>query len=188
MSSNAPSDGESTSVNFDNYNLNNLVPRKPFFSYTATEPYQPCSTTVDYIVFGPALSSLDINPDTLQTMKKIIKANDYDIKTGPTLFYNGKGPGKGGAGGDDIYIDCQPVGTSGEPEMVATDNGTAYNYSYSSDYTIEDLWNSTYFHIIVGIIVFSLLFYLLSTIFSALRSQKGGQSYINQGLTVNGLK
>jgi len=177
MSANAPSDGETTSVNFDNYNLNNLVPKKPFFSYTATEPYQPCSGSVDYIVFGPAISSLDINSDTLQTMKKIIKANEYDVKKGPLLFYNGKGPGQGGAGGDDIYIDCQPVGTSDETEIVITDNGSSY------DYTIYDVWNSPFFQLIIALIVFSLLFYLLSVIFSALRSQKGG--VINQGLSLS---
>jgi hypothetical protein len=177
MASNAPSDGETTSVNFDNYNLNNLVPRKPFFSYTATEPYQPCSGSVDYIVFGPAISSLDINSETLKIMKKIIKTNEYDVKKGPLLFYNGKGPGQGGAGGDDIYIDCQPVGTSDESEIVITDNGSSY------DYTIDDVWSSPFFQLIIAIIVFSLLFYLLSVIFSALRSQKGG--VINEGLSLS---
>ena len=182
MASNAPSDGESTSVNFDNYSLNNLVPRKPYFSYSATEPYQPCSTAVDYIVFGPALSSLDINSETLKIMKKIIKENEYDVKKGPLLFYNGKGPGQGGAGGDDIYIDCQPVGTSGEPEIVVTDNGASY------DYTMEDIWSSPFFQLIVAIIVFSLLFYLLSILFSALRSQKGGLVTSELSLSTNKIK
>ena len=173
MSSSAPSEGESTTVNFDNYNLNYLVPRKPYFSYTATEPYQPCSTTVDYIVFGPALSALDINLGSFKIMKKVIKENEYDVKKGPLLFYNGKGPGQGGAGGDDIYIDCQPVGSSGESEIVVTDNASSY------DYTMDDLWASPFFEFIVAIIVFSLIFYALNVLFSALRGQKGGTMSIN---------
>ena len=71
MSSNAPSEGEETIVNIDNFNLSNFVPRKPFFSYTATQPYQPCVDIVNYIVFEPSQSSLSITPDILTKLKKI---------------------------------------------------------------------------------------------------------------------
>lgn len=103
VASSAPSEDEATNVNIPNFNLNLLVPKKPFFSYSATEPYQPCSEKVDYIVFG---LSLDIMPVSLKKLQSIIKSNPYDIKTGPNLFYNEKGStSRGrGAGSGDIYI------------------------------------------------------------------------------------
>lgn len=172
MSSAAPSDGESTSVNADNYNLNYIVPKKPFFSYSASEPYQPCSTSVDYIVFSPNINTLDINIETLQKMQKIIKANTYDIKKGAQLFYNEKGAGNN-VNGDDIYIDCQPVGASDEEELVVTDNG------FTTMYSLNDFKNSTFLQIIIGLIVFGLLFYLLSVIMGSIRGQKGGNPFSN---------
>ena len=109
---------ESTTVNVDQFNLQNLVPNKPFFTYSATEPYQPCTATVEYIVFNES-DGLDILEDTLKQLQTIIAANAYDIKTGPKLYYNESGP-KISSGDGQIYIDCQPVGQSEETEVVST--------------------------------------------------------------------
>ena len=43
VATNAPTIDEQTTVTISNFNLNAFVPKKPFFSYTATEPYQPCN-------------------------------------------------------------------------------------------------------------------------------------------------
>jgi len=178
MASNSPADSESTEVNCDNYSLNNLIPKKPFFSYTATEPYQPCSTTVDYIVFSPSTYNLDIAPATLARLTNIISKNNYDIKQGPSLFYNEKGPGSGGAGGDEIYIDCQPVGSSNEQDTVVTDNGTATSFSP------EDLFKSPFIQLIIAAIVFSIIIYGLKVIFS----QKGGSNISITNIIPNKIK
>ena len=111
----APTDGESTNVNYSGYNLNSVVPKQPYFAYTATEPYQPCSTQCDYIVFN---TSLDILPDSLKKLESVISDNAYDIKKGAKLFYNEKGPGKN-ISSDEIYIDCQPVGASEETTVTS---------------------------------------------------------------------
>ena len=123
VSNSAPAEGESTTVNVNKFNLTAFVPRKPFFSYSATEPYQPCSASVEYIVFTPLNASLDMMPESLEKLHSIISANPYDIKKGPLLFFNEKGPSQGGAGGGEIYIDCQPVGESDETTDVVIDNG-----------------------------------------------------------------
>jgi hypothetical protein len=123
MASSAPIEGETTTVDVSPFNLNDLVPKKPFFSYTATEPYQPCSKgLVEYIVYAPLQAFLDITPDTLTSLQSIIKTNGYDIKSGPNLFYNEKGPTNGNIDGE-IYIDCQPVDSSEETTEVVVDNG-----------------------------------------------------------------
>jgi carbonic anhydrase len=166
ISNSAPSDGESTTVNAT-YNLSSFVPKKPFYSYSATEPYQPCSDNVDYIVFGPLMSSVDISPDTLTKLQTIISLNPYDIKSGPKLFYNEKGPGSGGSGGNDIYIDCQPVGSSEESTEIITDMGGG-----SVDF--KDWLNSPLIKLILGALVFILILYGTKLLLNMIKPSKGG--------------
>lgn len=154
ISKNAPADGESTTVNIPRFNLSTLVPKKPFFSYSATEPYQPCISSVDYIVFSTSETSLDIMPDTLQILSKIIESNPYDVKKGPNLFYNEKGPGNGSLG-DDIYIDCQPVGASQETIDVVTDTGEINTVSF------KELLNNDIVKLILGSLLFIIILFVV---------------------------
>lgn len=176
VSNNAPADGESTTVNILNYNLNLIVPKKPFFSYTATEPYQPCSSTVDYVVYDPSIASLDIIDETLEKLILIVTNNPYDIKTGPSLFYNEKGAtGKGDGDGGEIYIDCQPVNESEESVNVVTDNGS---FSY------EDWLKLPGVKLIMGALIFIVILYGLKYLLSLLKPIKGGSNIIKAGTDV----
>lgn len=167
VASSAPSDGEATTVNIPKFNLDLLVPKKPFFSYSATEPYQPCSGNVDYIVFGPLQGSLDMMPDSLIKLQSIILSNPYDIKTGPNVFYNDKGPSVGGAGGDQIYIDCQPVGSSDETTEIVTDMG-------SSPYpeTISDWLNNPLVRLFLGSLLFIVILYVIKLLLDMIKPVK----------------
>jgi carbonic anhydrase len=166
ISNSAPSDGESTTVNVSAYNLSTFVPKKPFYSYSATEPYQPCSGGVDYIVFGPLMSTLNIEPDTLTKLQTIISLNPYDIKTGPNLFYNEKGPGTGGSAGNDIYIDCQPVGSSEESTEIITDMGGSADF--------KDWLNNPIVKIILGSLIFIIILYGTKQLLNMIKPSKGG--------------
>lgn len=142
VAKNAPADGDSTAVRITGgggggggFNLSNWVPASaPFYSYTATEPFQPCSGEVDYVVFDAGSSPLYISDTDLSQWTDIVQPHPYDIKPvagaggagggGVQLFYNSKGPNQGGAANDDeIYIDCQPVGESQETKWVASGGG-----------------------------------------------------------------
>jgi carbonic anhydrase len=160
VASSAPSDGETTTINVQKFNLDFFVPKKPFFSYSATEPYQPCSENVDYIVFSPLEGSLDIMPDTLSTLQTIIMSNPYDIKTGPNLFYNEKGPITGD-GGDQIYIDCQPVGSSEESVQIVTDTGSSSSTS--------DLLNNSFVKLLLGSLLFIVILYGLKYVLNMIK-------------------
>ena len=159
--SSAPSDGEHTNINISNYNLTDIVPRKPFFSYSATEPYLPCTGKVNYIVYNPLTAVLDIQPDILQKLKSIISDNTYAIKTGPKLFYNETGPIVG-AGSDQIYIDCQPVGQSDESEMVAAISpGDGENIIADFlDNPLDNQYFLTLLIVLIGIILFFITYSL----------------------------
>jgi carbonic anhydrase len=169
VASSAPSDGETTTVNIPKFNLDLLVPKKPFFSYSATEPYQPCSENVDYIVFGPLQGSLDMMPETLTKLQSIILSNPYDIKKGPNLFYNDKGPSQGGAGGGEIYIDCQPVGSSDESTEVVTDMGSS---PYPS--TISEWLSNPVVKLFLGSLLFIVMLYVVKYALNMLKPPKGG--------------
>jgi carbonic anhydrase len=151
VSKNAPADSEKTTINISRFNLNDFVPKKPFFSYTASEPFQPCyAYKTDYIVFTLP-DAITISDSTLITLQKIISANLYDIKTGPKLFYNAKGPSSSKDTGQ-IYIDCQPVGQSEEENIIITDLG-------SSPINMKDLVNNKVFQAIAGSLFFVGLVY-----------------------------
>jgi len=146
----AHANGQSTTVTLAQYNFNTLVPKKPFYSYSATEPYQPCTASVDYVVFDPMTASLDITSDTLNDLHSIISDNSYDIKTGPLLFYNEKGAKYGTSTGDQIYIDCTP--------LSATDNAMVEVVTQTgSSMSISDLMSSPYFYPIIALIIIVLI-------------------------------
>jgi carbonic anhydrase len=167
VASSAPSDGESTTVNLPKFNLEYLVPKKPFFSYSATEPYQPCIGDVDYIVYSPLQGSLDIMPDTLTKLQSIIMSNPYDVKTGPNLFFNDKGPSMGGGGAGEIYIDCQPVGSSDQSTEIIIDTGSS---PYSA--TVSDWLNNPAVRIFLGSLLFIIILYVVKYLIGMIKPVK----------------
>ena len=166
VASNAPAEGDYTAVNVTNFNLEILVPKKPFYSYSATEPYNPCSENVDYIVYSPVEASLDIMPESLTTLQAIITSNPYSIKSGAKLFYNEKGPSMGNADGQ-IYIDCQPVGSSDDTVEIITDTGIG-------NYELDDWLNSPFVKLLLGSIIFIVLLYGIKYSLNFFKPVKGG--------------
>jgi carbonic anhydrase len=175
VSKSAPTNGDSTTVSTKVFNLSSLVPKKPFYSYSATEPYQPCSTNVDFIVYNLNDSALDINSDTLQILQQVISKNVYDIKKGPQLFFNEKGPSRYGSGNDDIYIDCQPVGQSEKTEAVIVEDYSSTN----SNYNTSELINNPIVQIILGSLLFIILLLFIWFIMGFVRPMKGGSNISN---------
>lgn len=174
VAQNAPADGEQTTVNISRFNLNALVPRKPFFSYTATEPYQPCSTSKnEYIVFTLSDGSIGITKDILDKLHSIINANEYDIKKGASLFYNEKGPTNADRDGE-IYIDCQPVGQSEEEEIMVTDTGSS-----SFNFNTGDIMNNKYFQMFLGSLIFIAIVYLVKIGLDSYGAKHGGATNLD---------
>lgn len=134
----APTQGETATLQVPTYNANAfLTTGKPFYSYTATEPFQPCASIVDYIVFDVIDAAIDISSSTLSVLQQVIQKNAYTIAANNNkstkLFYNEKGANKGLTNGnDDIYIDCQPVGESDESIDIIQDSTTSSSSSNSN--------------------------------------------------------
>jgi carbonic anhydrase len=160
MSANAPAEGDSTTIKMNNYNLNHIIPKKAFYSYTATEPYQPCSEKVNYVVYDASEMYLDIPQNAYDNLTKIILENYYTVKSDVPFFYNSKGANTSTS--DDIYIDCQPVGQSEDTINVVNDTSTY-------DFSVEDLKNNDFFKFIIAVIIFLIIIYFFYGIVSAFK-------------------
>lgn len=105
VSKGSPKQGESTTVNITNYSLDNIIPKKPFYTYTN-------SSGDEYIVFGKEYAIPILNK-TLAQLKTLIKPYN-EVAYGDNVFFNSKGPTDGNKHNNDIYISCKPTGNSEE--------------------------------------------------------------------------
>lgn len=165
VAKNAPSAGETATLSLIKpFTLNDVVPKKSYFSYTGQDAFYNCSQTVDYIAFTPENSNISITSDTLKQMNKFITKSQIVAKAPSNtvpLFLNEKGPNSSKID-DEIYIDCQPVGNSSETEKVVTSTGYA-----PSPINADDIFKSPWFQIIASALGFLLILIVLSKIFSS---------------------
>jgi carbonic anhydrase len=146
VSTNAPSEGDSTNLNINGLSLQYVVQNKPFYSYTDTN-------NSDWIVYD-VLDAIPLSSNTLSKLAQIIKP--FSLPTeGGELFHNPNGPITKSIG-DGIYISCKPTGSSEEETPVT------YTTS-SSDYS--DIWNNSVIQniiqILIGCILFIGIFYII---------------------------
>jgi len=107
-----PTNGSSVTLSMGDFSLDNFIPhKKGFFSYNGSLPYEPCNGTYSYVVYT-AEDALHIPMAIMRAFKTIITNTTVDVKT-TELFYNKNGANISSKG-DDIYIDCQPVGNDGQ--------------------------------------------------------------------------
>jgi hypothetical protein len=153
VSTNAPAEGETINLNISNFTLDNIIPKKPFFSYIDTQ-------NTSWIVFG-ITNAIPLNSSTLSTLTKII--TPYSLNTTSNgLFFNSTGPTNGTNIGDGIYISCQPTGSS-EDEIAVS-----YNKNTSNNNINNILSNPTtllIFQIILGCILFIIIFLSLNYLY-----------------------
>lgn len=157
VAANAPSQGETTNLNIPNFNLQDIVPRNPYFYYS--------NNNTDWIVFG-ALEAIPLGSSTISTLQQIIKP--FPIPTpGTELFYNSKGPTSGIQMGDGIYISCQPTGSSEEETAVTYDKqSTSFDFSNISQSPVFQM----IILILIGILLFVIIFYGISVFYGFLTS------------------
>ena len=190
IKNNAPSSSDNeVAVTIKKFNLNDFVPRKPFYTYVATEPFLPCSTTNNnYVVFTPSNGFIDISDADYSVLTKIVGKHTYITKqitdkSNNQLAFNQTGPVIMKNDGQ-IYIDCQPVGQSDETEVVVN------NISGTKAISAADTLNNPFVQFFLGSIVFILFIlgiYKLIDVFKMSKpSMIGGGP--NSGSFLYGLK
>jgi carbonic anhydrase len=159
VSINAPSEGESTNLNINDFNLQTIVPKKPFFTYN--------NNNQNYIVFGP-LSAIPLSSNTIKKLQQIIKP--FTLATpGTNLFYNSKGPTTGISIGEGLYISCQPTGSTKEETEIIYDKQST-NIDFSN--ILNNKFNLLLILIIIGCILYIIIFYGISIFYRYLTSEK----------------
>ena len=158
VSTNAPSQGDSTNLNVDSFSLQNIVPNKPFYSYTE-------NSNTEWIVYG-TLYAIPLNKSTLNTLSQIIKPWPLQMPGG-SLFFNSSGPNSGLAIGDGIYIKCNPTGSSMEETEVEYAKNTP---SYNLITLLENPVAQLIIQIIIGCLIFIIVFALISYMYSFITS------------------
>jgi hypothetical protein len=155
----APKSGNKTSISLANYNLNNIIPKKPFYSFNTDGK--------DIITYGVEYA-ITIDSGTLTKLSTITKGVSNIIPANSTsLFYNTKGPNSSGSssGNDDIYIDCQPINVSEETIQMSTENKLSADYQMKSDYdaksTFIQIYNNPWFQLLLLIFAIVLFYYFI---------------------------
>jgi hypothetical protein len=161
VATNAPKEGDSTTLNINNFTLQSIVPVKPFFTYTSL------NNNFNNIVFGK-LFAIPLNSNTLKTLSEIIKPSSLPA-VGKGLFFNSSGPNRVTMG-DGIYISCKPTGSSDEETSVEyTTDETTYDYSNILDSPVT----KTIFQVIIGCVIFIIIFYVIAYLFNLATTGEG---------------
>ena len=160
----APKSGNKSVISVENYNLNNIVPKKPFYSFNIPDPHGD----TEVIAYGVEYA-ITIDADTIAKLNSIIKSETYIFKATDMgkIFFNPKGPNSSGSssGNDDIYIDCQPVNVSEETIQMSTENKLSADYQMKSDYntraTLLKIFYNPWFQLLLLIFAIVLFYYLI---------------------------
>lgn len=160
----APKSGNKSVISVENYNLNNIVPKKPFYSFNIPDPHGD----TEVIAYGIEYA-ITIDADTIAKLNSIIKSETYIFKAADLgkIFFNPKGPNSSGSssGNDDIYIDCQPVNVSEETIQMSTENKLSADYKMKSDYNARDtllkIFYNPWFQLLLLIFAIVLFYYFI---------------------------
>jgi carbonic anhydrase len=107
VATSAPARGNK--MNIGDFNIEKLVPKKPYINYDAK--------TSENIVFT-MVDAIPISSATLDKLKQVITPNTQIATSSGGLFLNSSGPNSTKELGDGIYISCNPTGSSTETTEV----------------------------------------------------------------------
>lgn len=101
--------------------LMDIVPSKPYFSYT--------NNTGDYILYAPVYG-IPLQSDILKTLKSTISSNNQTAYTPNGVFFNKNGPNSS-LDNSGIYISCSPTGHSDEEVNISYSTNNTSSSSLS---------------------------------------------------------
>jgi len=156
----SPAHDQSTTLNITDFNLDHIVPKSSYFSYTGTVPYGSCNPDImyNYVVFP--LNSFKVNQNTMDELGNLIHDSYITVHQG-TCYWNEMGTKNNGFAGDgQIYIDCQPVGEEGEIIYKEQSAPTGTNVNLD--------WIYAFLYVIIGAVIMYLGVTLLRTMFRLL--------------------
>ncbi len=171
----AINEDQQTPVSFHStvkFNLNDFVKKQtPFYSYTGTLMYPPCSGTYNYVVFKPSDAKVTLPEEDLKRLRKLIVSSEFPVKENE-YFVNKGGARSLGINGDEIYIKCNPTGADGEVLEEFTADGTSVSSDSGAPLNWNDLIKNPVFEIVLGVIGVSVLVLVFRGVLGSLKRQR----------------
>ena len=163
MSKKAPSNGGTTNLSITNFTLQKIVPNGPFYSYYGeSKLFQG-----DFIVYDKTVN-ISLTSQTLKQLSSMIQPLNNPM-FGGNLFYNPLGTNTGES---DIYISCQPTGSSDTP-APKEDDFTKYKDINKNVNDLENFFTSETFMIFLICIFFIIGIFLLNFLFNIFTMGRG---------------
>jgi hypothetical protein len=160
VAKNAPSSGEGTTLSISDYSMENIVPKKPFFSYNGQDVNGDYSY---WVVYGKS-EGIPLSQSYLSSLQSIIKPFSKDL-TGENIFFNPDGPHQEKKK-NDIYIDCKPTGNSkNEIDVTNSNNGSSSTINIPAIQLGELFENPIFIYILklsLICIIFLVCFYFIN--------------------------
>jgi carbonic anhydrase len=157
---NANIDGATFNYNSNDFTLQDIVPKKPFYSYYGNY----INNAADFIVFD-VIDAISLEQSTITTLSSIIKPFPITL-TGSLIFYNKNGPNNTNIG-DGIYISCKPTGASKEKTDVSKPKNSMFTGGASSDNIFS------FVYIIMFVLLLCLIFYGIKYLFQLTTTKQG---------------
>jgi carbonic anhydrase len=158
-----PNEGEDeTNLNIPNFNLNNVIPKAPYYFYKNNLIWNCISRTIyNYVVFNPSQGFVSVSSTMLNKLGQMIQPLELSGEYNGIVYYNMNGTTSNNQFGDDqIYIDCKPTGEYGEviDNTSPTNTGDQGMNDESMDKLTEYIYSFLY--IIIGFIFFYIIYYI----------------------------
>ena len=157
VASNAPNSGENVNLNSSDFTLQNLVPNKPFYSYTNG------NSNYNYVVFN-IRNAIPISTTTLNSLTTILQPLPLvdsiilsQAGQNINIFHNYKGPNSNNKE-DNIYISCNPTGNSEKEETVSFQK--AKNETINLD--IYKIMSNSYFIYLMYALIFIIILIIIN--------------------------
>ena len=163
ISSNAPSQGTSTKQGIKEFTLNDVVPMKPYYSYTSNNNTNNIVYGIQYAIY--------VNNNSLGTFKKSIKSTSITLPSGLSLFSNPDGPSSSNVGDGSIYIDCQPTNSSEEEVEMNVNIKSPISYDVGSYMLL--ILNNPIFLILCSSIIFVIILMTIHKLITHFTSDGG---------------
>lgn len=156
----APTDGgDAGEISIPRFSIGDLVPMKPYFSYKGSLPNSGMDDYKYNVIVFQKQNAILVSHKGHKKLKSLIKEHKHtaipkkqevesflgrrviieglEDGTETNVFFNKAGPSNSAGGTDEIYIDCQPTGESGE---VISYNVPNNNNVYDSD-SMNKAWS-----------------------------------------------
>lgn len=144
VANHAPANMDTTTIKLDTFTLNNIVPKKPFYTYKGSllsDTEDNCiDKSSDYVIFDTTNSIVLSDKIYTELQNVIVNSGIATVETTNKLYYNKVGAGYLGDEGDDIWISCEPTGHSGH---TTVEQSSSSDIDIGNKYSIKNLFDSS---------------------------------------------